>query len=73
MLLLTAQNAIVAKTGERDENDIQVNDAEMEALEQDGMAIYCDERCSNTGEDPWGGTWCNILGKSGCRACDVFK
>lgn len=50
------------------------NEAEKEALDQDGMSIYCDDvACSNTGDDPWGGTWCDFLGKSGCRACDVYK
>lgn len=37
------------------------------------MNIFCDEACEDTGSDPFGGTWCDFLGKDGCRACDIFE
>lgn len=51
----------------------QGNDADMEAVEADGKAVSCDSACDDTGSDVYGGTWCNFLGISGCRACDVYK
>lgn len=42
-------------------------------MERDGLTIFCDEQCEDTGSDVFQGTWCDFLGKSGCRACDVYK
>lgn len=51
----------------------QVTEAEQEALEQDDLDIFCDERCEDPDEDPWGGLLCDILGKEGCRGCNINK
>lgn len=51
----------------------KVDEAEQTALDLDGLAISCDEFCEDTGSDPFQGTWCDFLGKTGCRACDVYK
>ncbi|CAM9566673.1 unnamed protein product, partial [Scytosiphon promiscuus] len=55
------------------DSDCQGSDADMEALENDGLAISCDPACEDTGSDVYGGTWCDFLGLTGCRACDVYN
>lgn len=43
-------------------------------ISENSLTLYCDEKCFDTPEDPFGGLWCNMRGLGQpCRACRADK
>lgn len=43
-------------------------------IDDNSLTLYCDDKCSDTPSDPFGGLWCNMRGLGQlCRACRADK
>ena len=50
------------------------DDADNAYISDNSLTLYCDDKCSDTPTDPYGGLWCNMRGLGQlCRACRADK
>ncbi|CAN0001545.1 unnamed protein product, partial [Laminaria digitata] len=54
--------------------EANANEEDSDYISDNSLSLYCDEKCFDTPNDPFGGLWCNMRGLGQpCRACRADK